>query len=145
MSSLSNWLLLMTLCGDKLYQVADEECNVAVIPNRNSNLKAQALLLLLLLLCSEAVCLFAWLQGGLLYACLVIQHMLDHMMRLKQPCLQDPEGVRRQTQQLPPLEVPKALQDVKTDLVHLFLTNMASDEVSVETDHKCFAGAVLCL
>jgi len=45
--------------------------------------------------------------------------------------LQDPEGVRRQTQQLPPLEIPKALQDVKTDLVQLFLTNMASDEVSL--------------
>ena len=30
---------------------------------------------------------------------------------------------------LPPLEVPKSLQDVKTDLVQLFLTNMASDEV----------------
>jgi len=59
--------------------------------------------------------------------------------------LQNPEGVRRQTQQLPPLEVPKALQDVKTDLVQLFLTNMASDEVSVETDHKCSAGAVKCL
>ena len=52
--------------------------------------------------------------------------------------------MRRQTQQLPPLEVPKALQDVKTDLVQLFLTNMASDEVRVGTDHKCFAGAVLC-
>ncbi len=39
--------------------------------------------------------------------------------------------MRRQTQQLPPLEVPKALQDVKTDLVQLFLTNMASDEVSL--------------
>ena len=30
---------------------------------------------------------------------------------------------------LPPLETPKALQDIKTDLVQLFLTNMASDEV----------------
>ena len=39
--------------------------------------------------------------------------------------------MRRQTQQLPPLEIPKALQDVKTDLVQLFLTNMASDEVSL--------------
>ena len=26
MPSLSNWLLLMTLCGDKLYQVAEQEC-----------------------------------------------------------------------------------------------------------------------
>ena len=55
--------------------------------------------------------------------------------------MQDPEGVRRQT--LPPLEVPKALQDVKTDLVQLFLTNMASDEVRAGTDPKSFAGAIL--
>lgn len=30
---------------------------------------------------------------------------------------------------LAPLETPRALQDIKTDLVQLFLTNMASDEV----------------
>ncbi|KAL3157712.1 hypothetical protein ABBQ32_012143 [Trebouxia sp. C0010 RCD-2024] len=30
---------------------------------------------------------------------------------------------------LPPLETPRALQDIKTDLVQLFLTNMASDEM----------------
>jgi len=53
------------------------------MPNHNSTLKAQALLLLLLLLCSWAVCFFAWLQAGLSYACLVIHHMLDHMVRLK--------------------------------------------------------------
>ena len=37
-----------------------------------------------------------------------------------------PEGCK-----LPPLETPRALQDVKTDLVQLFLTNMASDEVFI--------------
>ncbi|DBA82705.1 TPA: hypothetical protein ACH3X1_006940 [Trebouxia sp. C0004] len=47
---------------------------------------------------------------------------------------QEPGGARRQTQQLPPLEVPKALQDVKTDLVQLFLTNMASDEMGQRQD-----------
>ena len=58
---------------------------MAVMPNHNATLKAQALavLLLLLLLCSGAVCLFALLQAGLSYACLVIQHMLDCMVRLK--------------------------------------------------------------
>ncbi|KAL0052582.1 hypothetical protein WJX82_004239 [Trebouxia sp. C0006] len=48
--------------------------------------------------------------------------------------IKDREGVRRQMQQLPPLEIPKALQDVKTDLVQLFLTNMASDEMGQRQD-----------
>ena len=30
---------------------------------------------------------------------------------------------------LPPLEMPKCVQDVKTDLVQIFLSNMSSDEV----------------
>lgn len=44
---------------------------------------------------------------------------------------------------LAPLETPRALQDIKTDLVQLFLTNMASDEVRLPclatTPHACFA------
>ena len=53
-----------------------------------------------------------------------------HMTHVVAGFVQGPEGVRRQTQQLPPLELPASLQDVKADLVQLFLTNMASDEVS---------------
>lgn len=40
---------------------------------------------------------------------------------------------------LPPLETPKALQDIKTDLVQLFLTNMASDEVQSPPAHRCLS------
>lgn len=42
-----------------------------------------------------------------------------------------------QTRKLPPLEVPKSLQDVKTDLVQLFLTNMTSDEVKPSSCDSC--------
>ena len=73
----------MTPCGDKLCQVAEEERMQFCKHTKPQLHQAQALLLLLLLLLrSEAVCLFAWLQGGLSCACLVI-HMLDHMVRLK--------------------------------------------------------------
>ena len=39
----------------------------------------------------------------------------------------DEAGVSRHV--LPPLEMPKCVQDVKTDLVQIFLSNMSSDEV----------------
>ncbi len=42
MPSFSNWLLLTTPCGDKMYQVAEEECSVAVIPNRAAAAAAAA-------------------------------------------------------------------------------------------------------
>lgn len=56
-----------------------------------------------------------------------VQHSNKH--RVKWVCTQG-QGVKSpELCKLAPLETPRALQDIKTDLVQLFLTNMASDEV----------------
>jgi len=90
MPSLSNWLLLMTPCGDKLYHLAEEECMQCCSDSKSHatlfTFKAQALLLLLLLLLCSAQRLSASLLGCKVVCCMlcsIIQHMLDQMVRLK--------------------------------------------------------------